>query len=75
MQSGTFDGGTQMHWCGVQTGAPSQIATAMRKEVSSRRVPIIDMGIAWRKAPECGAAAAISQAKSTWLCAADSTSL
>ena len=31
-------GAPQMHWCGVQTGAPSRMATAMRKEVSSRRV-------------------------------------
>ena len=75
MQPGTFDGGPTNALVWLETGAPSRIATAMRKDVSSRRVPIIDMGIAWRKAPECGAATAVSRAKSTWLCAADSTSL
>ena len=52
-----------MHWCGVQTGAPSGIATEMPKVVSYRQVPIIDMGVAWREAPEWGAATAISRAK------------
>ena len=64
----------QTHMCGAHMVAPRSSETAIRREVSSSRVPTAEQGIACRKSPECGAAAAIRRARPTWVCAADITS-
>ncbi len=62
-----------MQVCGEHISAPSLVATAMRKEELSMRVPTAEHGMASRNAPANGAAAAVRRAKPAWVCAADDT--
>ncbi len=63
----------QIHKCGEQTVTPKRNATAIRIDASSRRVPIDDIGMAFRKAPDDCADAANNRARLSLSGAASNT--